>query len=188
MPRLCWVIAAYDRFFRAVHGLNSPAAEVGSTLRVEVRHCRHHLQFADGTTVRPGDRICVLHLNNEVIRALHRECPSPIRVALAFRRQLLASFADLVRLTAPGGRLIGINAFAATTIFHDPLRAIGFEPAHDRLLWPELVALYQRALLAYLHPAGGLRLQGASLRRAERLWISRQGLLQLIRSRRSPLG
>ncbi len=43
--------------------------------------------------------------------------------------------------------------------------------------WPRLVAAYQRALLASLHPAGRVRLRGAAYQRARRLWISRENLL-----------
>jgi YkoP domain len=172
-------IAIYDRAYRLVHGLDRPESEVGPVLRIEVKRCHRELHFTDGTTVRRGARVCILHLNNDRVTALHSKCPSPIKVGLEFRRQFLTSLRELAALTRPGGRLTGIEAFEATTIFHQGLERLGFEPACDRMSYPELVALYQRALLAYLHPPGILRLRRPAYQHAMRLWISRNRLLHL---------
>jgi hypothetical protein len=171
-------VTLYDRFYRYWHGLNDPAATVDPILRIETRRSHSSIQLADKTMVCAGDLICVIHLNNDRIGALHSECPSPTKVALEFRRQVLASLRELGRMTEPGGRLAGVRAFSATTIFHDALKRLGFA-ASGPLVCPGLVAIYQRALLASLHPAGRSRLRRATYRRAERLWISRDKLLQL---------
>jgi len=174
-----WLVAPYDRVYRFLHNLDSSASEVGPALRVEVRSSHRTLHLADGTTIRRGDRIGVLHLNNDRVVALHAAGLPPIAVGLEFRRQLLASLHALARLAGPEGWLSDVRAFEATTIFlHQWLRRLGFEPDPDGLAWPGFVTGYQRALLASLRPAGPARLGRATYRHAQLLWISRETLLR----------
>lgn len=173
-PPYRWLVASYDRAYRIFHSLNTSASEVGPVVRVEVRHSHRTLHLADGTTIHPGDRIGVLHLNNERVAALHADGVSPIAVGFEFRRQLVASLHALARLAGPGGWLDDVRAFEATTnFFHQWLRRLGFEADPDGLAWSRLVAVYQRALRASLRPAGPVR-----HRRTERLWISRETLVR----------
>ena len=179
-PRPCyrWVVLVYDRLYRFLHGLDTAASEVGSAARIAVRRSHRTLQLSGCTTIRSGDRIGVLHLDNAFMAALHAEGQAPIAVGLEFRRQLVSSLHELARLAGPGGRLTDVIAFSATTIFfHQGLTRLGFAPEDDAPAWPRLVAAYQRALLASLHPAGPVRLRRSSYRRAGRLWISRKNLL-----------
>lgn len=177
-PRYRWAVIAYDRVYGLLHRLGTAAAEVGSAARIEVRRSHRILRLGDGTTIRPGDRIGVLHLNNAFMATLHSGGLPPIAVGLEFRRQLLSSLHELARLASPGGRLTGVRAFSATTIFfHQGLTRLGFAPEGDAPACPRLVAAYQRALLASLHPAGPGRLRRARYCRALRLWISRETLL-----------
>ena len=176
--RYRWAVLVYYRLYRFLHGLDTAASEVGSAARIAVRRSHRTLQRAGGTTVRPGDRIGVLHLNNAFMAALHAKGLAPIEVGVEFRRQLVSSLHELARLAGPRGRLADVKAFSATTIFfHQGLTRLGFAPEGDAPAWPRLVAAYQRGLLASLHPAGPVRLRRASYRRARRLWISRENLL-----------
>jgi hypothetical protein len=173
-----WLVAPYDRVYRFLHNLDSAASEVGPAVRVEVRRSHRTLRLADRTTIRRGDRIGVLHLNNGRVVALHAAGLPPIAVGLEFRRQLRASLHALARRACPEGGLSDVRAFEATTIlFHQGLRRLGFEPDPVGLAWPGFVTRYQRALLASLRPAGPVRLGGTTYRRAQRLWISREKLL-----------
>lgn len=175
-PWYRWPITVYDRLYRLAFGLDRPAAQVGPAVRLAVQRCRRTLRLADGTVVRPGDLIGVLHLHNERVAALHGGGVDPWAVGLQIRRQVLASLRELAGLAEAGGRLAGLRAFTATTIFHRGLRRLGFEPAaSDHARFP-LAGAYQRALLASLHPDGPERLSASSFQRAERLWISRQRL------------
>ena len=177
-PRYRWAVVVYDRMYRFLHSLDAPASQVGSAARIEVRRHHRSLQLPDGTTIRRGDRIGVLHLNNAFITALHADGLPPLAVGLAFRRQLLTSLHELARLASPGGRLTEVTAFSATTIFfHQGFTRLGFEVEDRAPAWPRLVAAYQRALLASLHPVGSLRLRRSTDDCARRLWISRKALL-----------
>ena len=86
-----WLVAPYDRVYRFLHNLDSAASEVGPVVRVKVRRSHRTLHLADGTIIRRGDRIGVLHLNNDRVVALHAAGLPSIAVGLEFRRQLLAS-------------------------------------------------------------------------------------------------
>ena len=176
--RYRWAVLIYDRLYQFFHGLATAASEVGSAARIAVRSSHRTLQLPGGTTIRSGDRIGILHLNNAVVAALHANGLPPIAVGLEYRRQLVSSLHELARLAGPGGRLTGVKAFSATTIFfHQGLTRLGFAPEDGAPAWPRLVAAYQRALFASLHPAGPVRLRRSSYRRALRLWISRENLL-----------
>jgi YkoP domain len=175
-PLYRWAVAIYDRLYRFWFGLDTAESEVGPALRIQVERSRRTILLDDGTTIHRGDPIGVIHLNNEHVKTIHADCSSPAKVGLEFRRQLLASLRELARLTESGGRLSECKAFTATTIFHRGLKRFGFEATRDHLLFPGLVAFYQRALLSSLHPAGRLRLHRSTYARAERLWISRDRL------------
>jgi hypothetical protein len=152
---------------------------VGPALRIEFRRAHRPIRLGDGTTIAPGDRIGVLHLNNDRVRALHVNGVRPMAVGLDFRRELLASLRALAVLASPGGRAADAVAFAATTIFHHGLARLGFDRDTVLPAWPYLTTAYQRALLAVLHPAGAQRLLRLANTRAERLWLSRARLLSL---------
>ncbi len=173
-----WPIALYDRLYRLAHGLDRPAAAVGPAVRLEIRRRRRAIRLADGTVLRPGDRIGVIHLNNERVASLHEDGGSIRTVGLRFRRLFVASLRELARRAEPHGPLADVRAFAATTIYHRGLRRLGFEPAREGSRVWALAVLYQRALLASLHPAGSARLGTAAYTDARRLWISRERLLE----------
>ncbi len=171
-------IALYDRLYRLWHGLDHPGSQVGPALRLELRRQGRPLELADGTRLAPGDRIGILHLNNEKVAALHTDADSIRAVGLRFRRLFIASLRELARRAEPGGPLADVQAFVATTIFHRGLGRLGFEPAPTGNRASVLGVFYQRALLACLHPAGSARLGAATYQQARRLWISRQRLIE----------
>lgn len=174
-PAYRWAVLAYDRVYRYLHRLDSPASEVGSVLRIEVRRARRARRLPDGAVVDRGDRIGVLHLNNARIGHLHASEPSLLSAGLEFRRQFMASLHALAAQARAGGPLADVRAFEATTILHLPLRRLGFQPEPGGGAWGRLVAVYQRALLASLHPRA--RLGRPGYQRARRLWCSREALL-----------
>lgn len=173
------VIAVCDWAYRLWHGLDRAPADVPPALRVDVRHHRRALVLGDGAAIRRGDRIGVLHMNNEQVVQLHVRSLTPMALGLEFRRQLFASLETLAILSRQGGRFQDIVAFTAVTIFHHGLARAGFEIEKDGVAFGPFTGAYQRALLASLHPAGRSRLLRLAEARPERLWISRGKLLAL---------
>ncbi|MGH7313923.1 MAG: YkoP family protein [Candidatus Rokuibacteriota bacterium] len=167
----------YDRAYRWIHRLDRPGSEIGPALSVEIRRCRRPRTLPDGTSLGFGDRVGICHLNNPRIAAIHLDARSPLSVGLEFRRQLVVSLQALAALAVAGRPLSDVQAFAATTIFHPGLTRLGFTAEPRRPAWPRLVAAYQRALLASIHPNSSRRLSRATSREARRLWLSRDTLL-----------
>jgi peptidoglycan-N-acetylglucosamine deacetylase len=174
-----WLIALYDRAYRLCHRLDTPRSEVGAALRLELSWATHALRLSDGTLIARGDRIGILHMNNDRVRALHIEGLSPIAVGLEFRREIVGSLRALAVVAGPGGWADRATAFAATTIFHHGLPRLGFERDPTPPPFPHVIAAYQRSLLGVLHPAGAHRLVRLANTHVERLWLSRARLLAL---------
>lgn len=171
---LRWVVAAYDRGYRRLHGLDRPDAQAGPVLRVERRRLRRALALADGTRLRRGARIGVLHLDNARVLALHRDGRPSHAIGFEFRRLVLISLRSIAGQVAADGPLAPLQAYSATTLFHRRMPRLGFTPAvSERRAWARLVSAYERALLHYLHPAARRRAE------ARRLWISRERLIAL---------
>jgi len=169
-------IRAFDSLYCWYHNLRASEADIAPALLVEIRRARKTRMLGDGTTIRPGCRIGVLHLNNDRVALLHRQDGGPLAVGLAFKHRLVQSLERLADLARPDGRLADVDAYSAITIFHHGLPRLGFERDPHRLLLGRMIAAYQRALLASLHPAGIGR-AGLARGTAERVWLSRARLL-----------
>jgi YkoP domain len=171
-------VAAYDRSYRLLHGLDRPAARIGPVLRVQRGRLWRPLRLADGTVLRRGAPIGVLHLNNELALALYGNGRDPGVIGFEFRRLVLSSLRALAIQAADGGPLARVQAYSVTTLFHHRLPLLGFAPAPgDPSLCRPLVSRYERALLSSLHPAGLARLRRRARGEARRLWIARQDVL-----------
>jgi hypothetical protein len=172
-------IGVYDRGYRLWHRLDGLEADVPPLLRIEVRRSLRAHVLGGVVAIRRADRVGVLHLDNGRVALLHRPGASPLAVGLAFRRHFLASLQTLALLSAPGRRLADVKAFTAVTIFHHALVRVGFEIEASGLVAGDVVAAYQRRLLAALHPAGEARARRLASAHARRVWISRARLLDL---------
>lgn len=171
-------VAVYDRSYRLLHGLDRPAARIGPVLSVQRRRLWRALRLADGTLLRRGTRIGVLHLDNVRALTLHGDGLGPGAIGFEFRRLFLTSLRAIAAGAADGGPLALLQAYSVTTLFHHRLPILGFAPATgDRSICRPLVSLYERALLSSLHPAGIARLRRRARGQARRLWIPRQDLL-----------
>jgi hypothetical protein len=171
-----WV-TAFDALYRWYRNLDAPESNIPPVLVLELRRAYRTTTLGDGTVIRRGDCIGMLHLNHRRVAALHRRVLTPIALGLVFRRDMLASLQSLALLAGPGGRLEGVRAFTAVTIFHHGLPRLGFEADARGLRWPRLTGAYQRALLATLHPDGPSRTTGLASARAARFWLSRERLI-----------
>lgn len=176
-----------DLAYRWLHGLLDPAAQVGEALRVELACYRGPtLTLADGTKVRPGDRIGIIHLRNERVAALHGDGSETPTAGLKFRRAFVASLAELARRVGESDRYVGVKAFTAETILHRGTQRAGFEILPiPSATWSRLVAAYERALLTRYHPLGRRRASRLRFSEARAIWISRTALLRRYAPERS---
>lgn len=169
-PRPPWyrgLLRLTDRAYRAVHRLDRPTTQVGPVLQVVVRRVLRPRRLPDGTALRAGDRVGILHLANDRVTSLQGDPHAGLRV----RRLLVESLRVLASETRPQGRFAAVRAYAATTVFHQGLARLGFRPEPDGWLTPRLVGAYQRALLAVLAP-GLARRPTVVSPRARRCWLS----------------
>lgn len=184
---LSWLWRCGDFLYRWTHGLTDPAAEVGPVLRVQVKPYRGTpLALADGSLIRPGDPIGVIHLNNECVSALHGDGAGSRWAGLAFRRAFHASLETLAEHARDAPRYRAVRGFTATTIFHHGTEWIGFEVRPlSRPLLSRLVAAYQRRLLTQFHPLGRRRPGRPRFADAKQIWISREELIRRYAPERS---
>jgi hypothetical protein len=149
-------------------------------------HRGRPLILADGTDIKPGDPIGVIHLNNERASALHGSRPGARRVGLAARRAFHASLEALAEHARRSSRYRPLKAFTAATIFHRGTERMGFEVRPlSRPLLSRIVAAYERGLLALFHPLGRRRLGRPRFAEAREIWISRDDLLRRYAPERS---
>ncbi len=170
----------YDVAYRWLFGLTDSAAEVGPALRVQVvRYRGHAVALADGTEVRPGDTVGILHLHNERVAWFHGDGSDTPTAGLKFRRAFVASLRELARRIVESERYVDVKAFMAETIFHQGTQRAGFEilPLGSSA-WGRLVAAYERALLARYHPRGRRMASRTRFSEARAIWISPNELLR----------
>ena len=105
-------VALYDRGYRFLHGLDRPEAQAGPLLSVERRCMARVLRLADGTLLRQGDRVGVLHVNNARALALHTDGLGPAAVGFEFRRLFMASLRALAARAADGGPWASLTAYS----------------------------------------------------------------------------
>ena len=181
------LLCGYDFAYRWLHGLTDPASAVGPVLRVRVtRHRGRPLILGDGTSIRRGDPIGDIHLDNERMAALHEGGRRSRWAGLAFRRAFHASLEALAEAVGNAPRYRGVTAFTATTIFHKGTDLMGFEirPLSRRFA-ARLVAAYERSLISRFHPLGRQRPGRFRFGEARQIWISREELIRRYAGERS---
>lgn len=138
------------------------------------RHHGHRVQLNDGVTVRHGDRLVELHLDN---RTLLRLAGGGID-SFGTERLGTAEFRELARMIRSGS-LGPIAALHALTPFAPALRRQGFELRPVPHTWGyALTRFYMTGLLALYHPEGWAAVTPQRARRwPTEVWMSRERFL-----------
>jgi hypothetical protein len=184
------LVMAIDRWQRRRLGIWAFTDDPECIVRVGRGTTHRRVDLADGTVVRPGETVGIIHLWNERMPQIP-PTGSALRWALEFRRLLVHSLHLLAQYVAESPKLEGIEAFGgdlpfvftpATTRF---LRRLGFEvfdpvPARGPVEWAiDLGARTWTLLLRRtFNPSSADRLRLSSLRRRP-VWFSRRKLLSL---------
>jgi hypothetical protein len=167
------ILAVVERIERARRRIR-PLRRDG-ILGVEAhRHRGSVIELADGTRVRPGDRIVDLHLDNRRIAAVWG---SGWRTAFATASDDLRRLAEDVRREAPATRPVAVRAGGLLTA---GTARLGFEVGPARGGWiGALEGWYLRGVLVRWSPDGRGRLRhGHAALRAREAWLSTSALLR----------
>ncbi len=154
----CW-----DRCYTRYMGLDRPQAQVAPALRIEVvAYIGKPVLLGDGTRVKFGDRVIILHLHNRIISRL-----DPAAAGSAFR----ASLKELALLVQREPRFSRVKACRADTIFRN-IRGLGFEPRTLSPIQEFLVRWGSRLLLVGFRQDGVAKADRYWGHEARRNWIS----------------
>ncbi len=171
-PVLDPILAAWERLYRRRHRIR--AVRTTGVLGLELR--RHHgrpVALADGTVVRPGDLVGIIHLMNERVRAIAAEGWQT--AGWREGRRDLAALAAWSRRQPPEGHPV---AYTATTILLPLAARAGFEiHPRPRSWWVRLEDWHFRSLLRRWNPRGSDRLRrGRGALRSAEIWLSAAAL------------
>lgn len=149
---------------------------------------RYHwrpLRLTDGSRLRWGDRVLLLHLHSDSLTALRHEAASAAALGLALRRGVEASLVVLAERLATHPELAGVRAVGAVTHLWHRTHRLGFDsyPLWSGR-WARLVAAYQGSLVREHVPLRAGRARGrqaAGRNEARWIWISTEALIRRYR-------
>ncbi|MGQ9426674.1 YkoP family protein [Gilvimarinus sp. F26214L] len=124
---LARVFLAFDSCYRLIHRLQ-PVNEFLFINRAVYRGPRR--EFADGTTLQPGDPIGIIHFNNRYmsrVQARSGNSQSSKRAAFAFGAALIRSMQALARQVNQSPALGDLKVISGVTWFKAHGEQLGFE-------------------------------------------------------------
>jgi hypothetical protein len=190
MDLLSRLVAAFDRWQRRRLGIGEFCADPECILRLGFRTARVATELADGTVVRPGERIGVLHLWNEHMPRIPRAGPD-LAWAKTMNRLAVHSFRLLAGHVAGTPELGDVQAFVGEfSLVYTPgairlLRRLGLEvfdpvPPRGPIEWTvdRAMCLWIWLLRRAFNPASVRGLRPRELQR-RRVWLGRRTLVGL---------
>lgn len=180
---------AFDRRQRRVLGIWEFTDDPQCIFRLGITRARIGAQLADGTVVRPGDRIGVIHLWNDHMPRIPETGPD-LAWALTLERVLRHSLRLLARYLAKAPEMQEVQAFGGEFGFvYTPtaiklLERLGvevFEPRPPQGVWERIVDFAMRLWPYLLRRAfNPVSVRGRTLAdfRRRPVWISRTTILR----------
>jgi len=123
------IIRQFDALVRWANGVFEFCDDPECLLRLQVAHARHALDLSDGTQVRTGDPVLMLHLWNEHVSSLQPDEPDLVWAA-HLRRLLVQSLHAGACWLASQPHRAGVRAVGGVTV----LIALGDERGSRRLM------------------------------------------------------
>ena len=183
------LIRGFDGLLRRLYGVVEFCDDPLCLFRIQPARYPRSLRLSDGTEVRPGEPVLILHLWNEHIPPLSPDGPD-LLWAVQVRRRLLRSLHRLAALVASDPGLTGVKAVGGVTVLipldgEGPARLmtrLGFDVVTRPRSWLRGFGefwenLYAWALMWAFNAPTLRRKQLLRLRRTE-VWMSRQRLLE----------
>jgi hypothetical protein len=169
----------YDRVYQRLHRLQDLSLPEGTVLRLGLSRYRGRpLTLSDGSVIRHGDRIGVIHIHNEGVASLHAPDGAPHRGALVFLERFRASMRSLSGQIATGDPA-DVRAFTGTTVLFAAMARAGFDVLPLKPRWRgRMVGTYQRWVMARHHTLGNRRFKLDRFVESRAVWISREALLR----------
>lgn len=138
------------------------------------------IPLADGETLRAGDRIVELHMNNELLHEFGRNARSPLQLAIQLIRAMEKTMPALAASVAARKDASTIKAVVGTSMVNRGVEQFGFTVAD---LPPGFFAWatkkYLKLLLSVIHPQGRNRLgERAEMLVPKRIAVSTRELLR----------
>ena len=190
MDLLSRLVVAFDRRQRRRLGIGEFCADPECLLRLGFRTARVATELTDGTVVRPGERVGVLHLWNEHMPRMPRAGPD-LAWARAVNRLAVHSFRLLADHVAGTPELADVRAFAGEfSHVYTPgalrlLRRLGLEvlepiPPRGPIAWTvdRATRVWIWLLRRAFNPASVRGLRPRDLQR-RRVWLGRRTLVGL---------
>lgn len=188
---LARAIRSLDRYLRKKEGIFEFSSDPRCVLRASIGRSETDLELSDGTSVRKGDAICILHLWNEQLPLIPRG-GADLQWAMTIRKATERSLRQLARIIEKDERFDDVEVFGGHAVFVSRngeaqvariVQRYGFEtvePQRRRSLMRRLHDLGENVLVLGLqwafNPAG---LRGKSFMRPRTpIWISRETLMR----------
>ena len=147
---LLWIWWFWDRLYVRWHRLRPVSEDSVLLCGFETYRAPQPLQLGDGTTVKTGDRICRIHMRNEVLAGT--EYAMLGKRAWGFIRAMradLAVLAERAEAGALGDRNAGFVAVTGATLLFRGARRMGFSVWPRPQTWrSEIERVYLLGLLA----------------------------------------
>lgn len=180
-----------DAHLRRKQGIFEFCDDERCVLRVNVAPAEADMRFDDGTVVRAGEPVGVLHLWNEHLATIRRD-GADLAWAVAMSKRMQRSLREVARAARHDPRLRGVQAFGGTGVFVSRAGVsqvakmasrFGFEWMPDGrkpTVFARIHDFFENFLVLGLQWAfnpGGLRGKGF-IRPREPLWMSRETLMK----------
>ncbi|KJS18282.1 MAG: hypothetical protein VR69_01635 [Peptococcaceae bacterium BRH_c4b] len=138
------------------------------------------IEMPCGTQLQQGNRICELHINNDMLVDILAGETKPEKIAVRLVRELRRSLPALANYIAGDPRFKDIQVLAGITMLHRATEKMGFVAADiPSSALRRVILMYQSIVLWVYHPAGRKRIVGREGRLVPKIIvISKAGLLE----------
>jgi len=137
------------------------------------------IELPCGGILRPGEKICDLHLNNDYLRKCIEKENRPEKIGIKIARELRSALAVLAGCLQRNPRFDGVNFITAITLLHRGTALAGFTPVEiSSPKVKRIISAYQGLILNLYHPMGKQRLHGKGSMEPKIIVMSREKLSQ----------
>ncbi|WP_199622275.1 polysaccharide deacetylase family protein [Paenibacillus alkalitolerans] len=154
-----WLV--WERCFHALFRLQ-PVNPAGNRSFLHFRLTDYHgekIRLNEGETLKKGDRVVELHMDNALLYDLGKKSRSPVQLAIQLIRAMEQTMPQLASVLLSRADAASIKAVMGITMVHRGVEQFGFTVSELPKSWfASATRVYLRILLSVLHPQGVERL------------------------------